>query len=205
MVLPSGCISFHSHQQCMSASCFSASLPTFVTCGLFDVSHADRLEVIPHCGFLDDSWCVFMWLMVSFRSIYLGLLPIPDWLVFKILSCMCCLYIWEIKPLLITSVVNIFSHSVGFFFFFSCFVCGFLYCAKAYKFNSVQFSFAFLSFALGDWPKKTLVRFMSKNILPVFSSTGFMVSCLIFRSLSHFEFVYFCVWCEGVFWFHWCT
>ena len=56
--------------------------------------------------------------MVSFRSFYLGLLPIFDWLVFKILSCMCCLYIWESKPLLITSVVNIFSHSVGVFFFF---------------------------------------------------------------------------------------
>ena len=149
MVLPSGCISFHSHQQCMRASCFSASLPTFVTCGLFDVSHADRLDVIPHCGFLDDSWCVFMWLMVSFRSIYLGLLPISDWLVFKILSCMCCLYIWEIKPLLITSVVNIFSHSVGFFFFFFAVLCV-VYFNVQKLINLIQ-SNLFLLFFLLPW------------------------------------------------------
>ena len=29
---------------------------------------------------------------------------------------------------------------------------------------------------------------MSEDVLPVFSSRSFMVSCLIFRSLSHFEF-----------------
>ena len=31
---------------------------------------------------------------------------------------------------------------------------------------------------------------MSKNILPVFCSRSFVVSCLIFRSLNHFEFVF---------------
>ena len=30
---------------------------------------------------------------------------------------------------------------------------------------------------------------MSEDVLPVFSSRSFMVSCLIFRSLSHFEFI----------------
>ena len=42
-------------------------------------------------------------------------------------------------------------------------------------------------FALGDCLKKTLIRFMSENILPVFSSRSFMVSCLS-KSLSQFEF-----------------
>ena len=31
---------------------------------------------------------------------------------------------------------------------------------------------------------------MSENVLPMFSSRGFMVSCLIFKSLSHFEFIF---------------
>ena len=31
---------------------------------------------------------------------------------------------------------------------------------------------------------------MSENVLPMFSSRSFMVSCLIFRSLIHFEFIF---------------
>ena len=30
------------------------------------------------------------------------------------------------------------------------------------------------------------------NVLPVFSSRSFMVSCLMFKSLSHFEFIFVC-------------
>ena len=33
---------------------------------------------------------------------------------------------------------------------------------------------------------------MSEHIQPVFSSKSFMVSCLVFKSLGHFEFI-FCV------------
>ena len=58
------------------------------------------------------------------------------------------------------------------------------------------FIFVFISFALGDWPKKTLMQFMSENVFPVFPSRSFIMSCLIFKSLCCF---YFCVWCEGVF------
>ena len=56
--------------------------------------------------------------------------------------------------------------------------------------RSHWFIFAFISIALGDWPKKTYVQFMSENILPIFSSRIFIVSCLIFKSLSHFEFTF---------------
>ena len=38
---------------------------------------------------------------------------------------------------------------------------------------------------------------MSGNVLPMFSSKSFMVSCLIFKSLSHFEFIF--VYGEGVY------
>ena len=31
---------------------------------------------------------------------------------------------------------------------------------------------------------------MSVNVLPMFSSRGFMVLCLIFKSLSHFELIF---------------
>ena len=60
--------------------------------------------------------------------------------------------------------------------------------------RSHLFIFAFISIALGDWPKKTLVWFMSENVSPMFSSRSFMVSCLIFKSLSHFEFIFCMVW-----------
>ena len=34
------------------------------------------------------------------------------------------------------------------------------------------------------------MRLMSENVLPMFSSRCFMVSCHIFKSLSHFEFIF---------------
>ena len=61
--------------------------------------------------------------------------------------------------------------------------------------RSHWFSFAFVSVALGDWPKKTLVQLILENVLPMFSSRSFMASCLIFNSLSHFEFILFFVFC----------
>jgi len=51
------------------------------------------------------------------------------------------------------------------------------------------FSFAFISIALGDGPEETSQQFVSENALPMLSKS-FMVSCLIFKSLSHFEFIF---------------
>jgi len=56
--------------------------------------------------------------------------------------------------------------------------------------RSHWFIFVFLSIALGNRPKKTFVRLMSENILPMFSSRSFMVSSLMFKSSSHFEFIF---------------
>ena len=47
--------------------------------------------------------------------------------------------------------------------------------------RSHLFIFAFISFALRDWSKKTWVQFMSKIVSPVFSSRSFKVSCLVFK------------------------
>ena len=56
--------------------------------------------------------------------------------------------------------------------------------------RSHWFIFAFISVALGDWPEKTFVRSMLESVLPMFSSRTWMVSCLIFKSLSHFEVIF---------------
>ena len=42
--------------------------------------------------------------------------------IFLLLSCMCCLYILEIRPLLVVSFAKIFSHSVGCLFVFCFFL-----------------------------------------------------------------------------------
>ena len=43
--------------------------------------------------------------------------------------------------------------------------------------------------ALEDSPNKPFVQVMSENVLPMISSS-FMVSCLVFKSLSHVEFIF---------------
>ena len=50
--------------------------------------------------------------------------------------------------------------------------------------------FVFISITLGDRSKKLLLRFMSKSVLPMFSSRSFIVSGLTFRSLIHFELIF---------------
>ena len=42
--------------------------------------------------------------------------------------------------------------------------------------RSHLFIFTFIPIALGDWPKKTLLQFMSENVLPMFSSSSLKVS-----------------------------
>ena len=49
-------------------------------------------------------------------------------------------------------------------------------------FTSHLFILGFTSIALGDWPKKTLLWFMSENILPMLSCRSIMVSWIIFKS-----------------------
>ena len=66
--------------------------------------------------------------------------------------------------------------------------------------NLIRSHFYFISIALGDLHKKTLIWLMPENILPVISFRGFMVSCFMFKSLRYFEFIfYFCVWYKYAF------
>ena len=78
--------------------------------------------------------------------------------VFLILSCIHCLYILEISPLFVTSLANIFSHSIDCFFILfmgsfgvqkllsSIIVYGFFCCTKAFKFNWVPFVYSYFYF-----------------------------------------------------------
>ena len=68
-----------------------------------------------------------------------------------------------------------FSHSLGFLFVFFMFYSTLLLYKSLYVCLGSFVYFVFISIALGDWPKKTLVQFMSENVLPVISSGCLMV------------------------------
>ena len=103
--------------------------------------------------------------------------PCFDWVGFFILE----LHVFKkkIKPLFVTS--NIFSQSI------SCllvlFMVSFAIQKLVHWLGGHLFIFAFISTVLGDWSKKTLACSMSENVLPVFSSRAFMISCLTFQSI----------------------
>ena len=93
-------------------------------------------------------------------------------------------YILEINHL-VSSFASIFSQSIGCLFIYA-----FLCCAEAFKFMQVLFIFAVISITLRDGSKNTLMQFMSKSVLLMFSSRSFIVSGITFRSLIHFEFIF---------------
>ena len=149
-VFHSGCTNLHSNQPLLHTLSIIYYLQTF------DYSHSDWHEVASHCSFdlhfsiSSNNEYLFMCLLVicmSSSEKCVSLL-IFDCVVFcfLLLNCLSYLYILEIKLPLVTSFVNIFSNSTGSFYF----VYGFLCCAKAYKFDQVQFIFAFISIALRD-------------------------------------------------------
>ena len=148
---------------------------------------------------INDVEHLLMWVLVtcitSFEKYLFRSLP-TFWLgclcFFLRLTYMSCLCILDINSLSVAWFANNFSHSVGCLFIFLC-------CTKDLSSTrSHFFIFAYISFALRDWSKKILLWFMSEIVLTMLSSRSFMMSCLIFRSLDYFEFI-FCIPCEGVF------
>ena len=107
--------------------------------------------------------------------------------VFLILSCMSCLNILEINPLLVTSFANIFSHSVRCLFLF--FMFSFAMQKLLSLIRSHLFIFVFYFHYSRRWIEKDL-SVMTESVLPIFSSRSFIVSSLTFRSLIHFQIIF---------------
>ena len=93
---------------------------------------------------------------------------------FLVLSCVSCLYILEIKPF-VSCIVWIYFLPFSKLSFCVFFMVSFAVQKLISLIRSCWFIFAFISIALGDQPKKTFVRLMLENVLPMFSSKSFKV------------------------------
>ena len=96
-------------------------------------------------------------------------------------------YILEINPL---SVASLQRFSLILWVLFILLMVSFSVQKLSSLIRSHLFIFASIFLTLGVGLKKILLWFMSKNVLPVFSSKSFIASGLIFRSLIHFEFIF---------------
>ena len=105
--------------------------------------------------------------------------------------------ILQINSLFVASFASIFSHSVCCLFI--SFIVSFAVQKLLILMRSHLFVFIFISITLGDEPQKILLWFLSKGVVPLFSSKSFTVFSLTFRSLIHFDFLFFFVWCLKVF------
>ena len=120
--------------------------------------------------------CTLLHICLLWINVYLGHYPFLIGVFgFLSLSCMSSLNILEFKCLSFLSFITVFYHSVGWIL-----VCLFVFMVSfaLQKFVSLRprWLIFFLSPILGDWPKKTFVRFLLQNVLPMFFSS-FMVSC----------------------------
>ena len=100
---------------------------------------------------------------------------------------MSCLSILKINSLSVASFVIIFSLSEGCLFFFS--IVSFVV-QKLLSLIRSHFLLFVISFTQGGGSERILHRFMSKSVLPMFSSKRFRVPGLTFKSVIHFEFIF---------------
>ena len=94
----------------------------------------------------------------------------------------------EINPLSVASFANIFSHSKGYLLVL--FMVSFAVQTFLSFIRSRLFIFVFISISLGGGSNRILLWFMSKGVLPMFSSKSFIMSRLTLSSLIHFEFIF---------------
>ena len=124
------------------------------------------------------------------RSVYLGLLPIFG------LGCFFIVVV-ELHELFIyfgnKSFVHWFicKYFLPFWGLSFCLVYGSFAVQKLLSFiRSHFFIFVFISITPGGRSKNILLWFMSKSVLPMFSSKSLIVSGYTFSSLIHFEFIF---------------
>ena len=189
----------------MEASFFFTFSPTFTNCQLFDDDPILTGDISLHSfdlHFSINKWC-WTHFRVPFVHLYVFLveMSIYDFTHFFLLGCvvffpppilsyMSCFVYLEIKSLLVPFFSNIFSHYICCLFIL--FMAS-LFMQKLWSLirsHLLIFIFAFISITLEDRSKKTLLWFMSKGVVPMFSFRTSVVSAFTFRSLMYFEFIF---------------